>query len=92
MNAWALNDKVNPFESTRQAMFGSDISHWDVPDMNESVHEAWEQVERGTLTEGDFREFTFTNVVRLHAGTNPDFFTGTSVEAAAAAEIAADRA
>jgi predicted TIM-barrel fold metal-dependent hydrolase len=91
MNAWAFNDKVNPFESKLRAMFGSDISHWDVPEMNDSVHEAWEQVERGMLTEGDFREFVFTNVVRLHAGTNPDFFKGTTVEAAAAAELAADR-
>jgi predicted TIM-barrel fold metal-dependent hydrolase len=87
LNAWAFNDRVNPYDAKLRAMFGSDISHWDVPDMAESVHEAWEQVERGTLTETDFRDFTFTNVVRLHTGMNPDFFKGTSVERQAAAVL-----
>jgi hypothetical protein len=81
INAWAFNDRVNPFAARLRAMFGSDISHWDVPDMAESVHEAWVLVERGTLTEADFRDFTFTNVVRLHTGMNTAFFTGTTVEA-----------
>ena len=51
INAWAFNERVNPFGARLRAMFGSDISHWDVPDMAESVHEAWEQVERGTLSQ-----------------------------------------
>ena len=36
-------------------------------------------------SERDFRDFTFLNPVRLHAGANPDFFAGTRVEAAASA-------
>lgn len=84
INAWAFNDTVNPFKAKLRAMFGSDISHWDVPDMAESVHEAWEQVEDGRLTEADFRDFTFTNVVNLHGGMNPKFFDGTVVEREAA--------
>ncbi|MCU1375257.1 MAG: amidohydrolase, partial [Actinomycetia bacterium] len=63
------------------------ISHWDVPDMTEPVEEAYEHVEHGRITEGDFRELVFSNAVALHAGANPDFFTGTSVEAAVAAEL-----
>ena len=44
--------------------------------------EAWELVEDGHLDEADFRAFVFENAVDLLAGTNPDFFRGTSVEAA----------
>ena len=36
----------------------------------------------------DFRDFTFTNPLRLHAGANPKFFDGTVCEAAAARAIA----
>jgi hypothetical protein len=35
-----------------------------------------------------FRELTFANTVRLHGRMNPDFFTGTTVEMAAARELA----
>jgi len=37
-------------------------------------------VEDGLATEADFRSFTFTNPVTLHAGMNPNFFKGTVVE------------
>jgi hypothetical protein len=70
-------------------VFGSDIAHWDVPDMTEPVAEAHELVERGLIGEREFRELTFLNPVRLHASMNPRFFDGTSVEAAAAAVVAA---
>ena len=32
-------------------MFGSDIAHWDVPDMAEVLEEAWEMVEHGWINE-----------------------------------------
>jgi hypothetical protein len=64
-------------------MLGSDISHFDVADADEVLEECWELVEHGILTEDDFRDFTFTNAVKLHGGMNPDFFKGTVVEAAA---------
>ncbi len=44
-------------------------------------------VERGFVTEQDFREFTFTNAARLHTRNNPDFFKGTVVEQAVADEL-----
>jgi predicted TIM-barrel fold metal-dependent hydrolase len=88
-NAWAFDTRANPFGVKLQAVLGSDIGHWDVPDMNHVVAEAWESVERGLLNADDFRDMTFTNAVRLHGGMNPDFFTGTRVEAEAAAVLAA---
>jgi hypothetical protein len=78
-NAWALRGPVR-----LQAMFGSDIGHWDVPDMAEVLEEAWELVEHGLMDQADFRDFVFTHPARLHAGMNPDFFKGTVVEAAVA--------
>ena len=62
-------------------MFGSDIAHWDVPDMAEVLDEAWEMVEHGWIDEADFQDFIFTNPVRFFTGANPDFFDGTVVEA-----------
>lgn len=70
-----------------KAMLGSDIAHFDVIDATEVLEEAWEMVDRDMMTEKNFREFTFTNAVELHAGMNPDFFKGTVVEKAAAKEL-----
>ena len=83
VTAWAFDERVNPMGARMQVVFGSDISHWDVPDMRESVAEAWEQVDDGRFTEAEFRDFTFTNPVRLHAGMNPGFFDGTVCESSA---------
>ena len=82
-NAWAFNSKVNPFGARLKAIFGSDIGHWDVPDLREVVAEAYELVESGAITEEDFRGFTFTNAVTFYGGMNRDFFKGTIVEAEA---------
>ena len=62
-------------------MFGSDLSHWDVPDMSEVLEEAYEMVEHGWITDRDFRDFMFTNPVTFFTRTNPSFFAGTAVEA-----------
>ena len=83
--AWAFNTKVNAFGARLRPMFGSDVSHWDVPDMTEPVEEAFELVEDGVISEADFREFAFVNPARLHYGMNHRFFKGTTIEAAAAA-------
>ena len=48
----------------------------------------YEALEDGHLTEQDFREFTFSNVVGLHGKMNADFFKGTKVEKEAGAELA----
>ena len=80
---------MNPLGARLRPVFGSDIAHWDVPDMTEPVVEAYELVERGLLGPREFRELTFLNPVRLHAGMNPGFFDGTGVEAAVAEVVAA---
>ena len=68
-------------------MFSSDFTHFDVPDFEEVLPEAFEMVEKGFLTAQDFREFTFTNAARLHTATNPHFFKGTMVEEAVNEEL-----
>jgi predicted TIM-barrel fold metal-dependent hydrolase len=86
--AWAFAGRTNPLGARLRAMMGSDISHWDVPDMTEPVADAFGLVERGLITEEDFREFTFLNPVRLHAGMNPRIFEGTICEKAVAQALA----
>ena len=44
-------------------------------------------MEHGRLTEEDFREFVFSNAVKLYSGMNPDFFSGRRVEGAVAAAL-----
>jgi predicted TIM-barrel fold metal-dependent hydrolase len=76
-NAWAFGSNGMP---KLNAMFGSDIGHWDVPAMNGVLEEAWELVEHGQIDEAGFRDFVFAHPARLHAGMNPEFFRGTVVE------------
>jgi predicted TIM-barrel fold metal-dependent hydrolase len=82
LTSMAFNTKVNPFGAELNAMMGSDISHWDVPDMTEVLEEAWEMVDHGWIDEDAFTKFTFSNPCRFYTGTNPSFFKGTVVEAA----------
>jgi predicted TIM-barrel fold metal-dependent hydrolase len=70
-----------------KAMLGSDIGHFDVVDPAEVMEEAWEMVDHGLITESDFREFTFSNVVEMHGQMNADFFRGTLVEVQAKEEL-----
>ena len=44
MTSTAFNTKVNPGGARLHAMFGSDISHWDVPVMDDVLREAWSAV------------------------------------------------
>ncbi len=84
VTAAAFDVKRNPFGARLNAVFGSDIGHFDVPDMSEVAQEAYEMVEHGMITEEDFRDFMFANPARLWTALNPGFFKGTPVEAAAA--------
>jgi hypothetical protein len=88
LNAWAFNRRANPMRARLNALFSSDIGHFDVPDMSGVVPEAYELVEHGLLTEDDFRDFMFANAVRFWGEVNPDFFKGTVVEKAAAEVLA----
>jgi predicted TIM-barrel fold metal-dependent hydrolase len=90
LTSMAFNTSVNPLGAELQAMMGSDIAHWDVPDMTEVLEEAWEMVDHGWIDQAAFKKFTFTNPARFYTGTNPDFFTGTAVEAAVAELMGGD--
>ncbi|MBI3250008.1 MAG: amidohydrolase family protein [Deltaproteobacteria bacterium] len=92
MNAWAFSRKNNPFGARINALFGSDIGHFDVPDMTGVVPEAYELIEDDLVSEADFRDFTFANAVRFWGEANPNFFKGTVVESAAAAVLAESKA
>lgn len=82
MNATAFDTRANPFDARLNALFSSDIGHFDVIHMDRVLPHAWELVEDGVMSRDDFREFTFANPARFWAANNPDFFTGTVVESA----------
>ena len=85
MNVTAFG-KANPFGARINAIFSSDIGHFDVPNMLSPVPEAYELVEDELITPSDFRDFTFANAVRLWGQQNPRFFEGTRVAKAAQVE------
>ena len=88
MNATAFG-RNNPFGSKLNAIFSSDIGHFDVIDMRDPLPEAYELVEDGHITADNFRDFTFANAVKLWGTQNPRFFEGTRVANEAAAILAA---
>ena len=88
VNAWAFNRGANPMKARLNALFSSDIGHFDVPDMEDVVPEAYELVEHELITADDFRDFMFANAVRFWGEVNPDFFKGTAVEKQAADVLA----
>ncbi|MBV8359419.1 MAG: hypothetical protein JO189_16000, partial [Deltaproteobacteria bacterium] len=90
MNAWGFNTRVNPYGARIKPLFGSDIGHFDVPDMRQVLVEAHEMVDDGIITADDFRDFVFTYPVEFWTGLNPDFFKGTAVEGQAAAWLTAE--
>jgi predicted TIM-barrel fold metal-dependent hydrolase len=79
----ALDGKGNPFGLRLNAIFSSDIGHWDVPDLSSVLLESRRLVDEGLLGEGDYRDFVFSHPARMHLSMNPRFFDGTPVEAAA---------
>src|SRR5436305_1032103 len=83
LNAVAFSN-FNPFGAKINAIYSSDIGHFDVPDMRMVLPEAYELVEHGFITKDDFHDFTFGNAVRLWGAVNPRFFEGTKVAKEAA--------
>lgn len=76
---YAFNADVNPFGARLQAVFSSDIGHWDVPDMTGVLPEAYELLEHELITPDDFRRFVFGNAVSLYTRVNPRFFDNTVI-------------
>jgi predicted TIM-barrel fold metal-dependent hydrolase len=86
--ALAFDSRIHPFGAKLNAMFSSDLGHWDVPDMTGILDEAWELVEHELIEEAAFRDFVFGNPVRFYTRLNPRFFAGTRVEAEVAKLLA----
>ena len=80
LNAVAFDKRLNHFDVELKAMFGSDIGHWDVPDMTKCVPDAYQMVEKGLMSEDNFRDFMLTNPAEFFTRQNPDFFKGTILE------------
>lgn len=80
LNAMAFRRNGIPFEIGFNALYGSDIGHWDVPEMSEVAEEAYELVERGLISKDNLRQFVFDNAVGFWTANRPDFFAGTAVE------------
>ena len=57
-NVWAFNTRANPLGARLNAIFSSDIGHFDVPDKTEVVPEAYEMVEDDGQTEIELRDVT----------------------------------
>jgi predicted TIM-barrel fold metal-dependent hydrolase len=87
LNPLAFDARLLPGGARLNALFSSDIGHWDVTDMRGVLPEAWELVEQELLTAEQFREFTCGNVVRMLTAVDPDFFRGTVLEGTAAESI-----
>jgi predicted TIM-barrel fold metal-dependent hydrolase len=87
MNSIAFG-KANPFGAKLNAIYSSDIGHFDVIDMRDPLPEAYELVEDGFITHDDFHDFVFGNSVRLWGTQNPNFFDGTRVAKEARALLA----
>jgi predicted TIM-barrel fold metal-dependent hydrolase len=80
--------RANAFEARLQPVFSSDISHWDVEEMNGVVAEAHGLVRKSLLSDEDFADFVFRNPAKLLAGMDPSFFDGTPVESAVRGVVA----
>ena len=61
-----------------------------MPDIAGVLAEAYELVDDELIDEADFRDFVFTNTVRLQTLNRPDFFEGTAVEDAVNEFLAAE--
>ena len=79
--AAAFNHKVNPLGVKINAIWSSDIGHWDVPDLTEPLAESWDLVEQGVISAADFKAFTFGNPYKFYTEANPRFFEGTDIAA-----------
>ncbi|HUO05068.1 MAG TPA: amidohydrolase family protein [Candidatus Binataceae bacterium] len=76
----AMDAAHNPLGVRFQAIFSSDIGHWDVPDLKNVLLESHRLADKGLMSAADYRDFVFTYPARLHLNANPDFFKGTVVE------------
>jgi hypothetical protein len=79
--AHAFNDRANPLGVKINAIYSSDVGHWDVPDLTHVLAESHALVDEGAISEADFKAWVFGNPYKLYTEANPNFFKGTVVEA-----------
>jgi hypothetical protein len=80
----AFDKRITPLEALVPAFFASDLGHWDVPEFDEPLAEAFELVDRGILDAAQLRDFVCVNPLRFYSSLNPEFFTGTAIAQGAA--------
>ncbi len=90
LTALAFDRKKLPFGSRLNALYSSDLGHFDLPDMRDAAAEAYELVEHELITDDDFRDFVFANPVHFFTALNREFFKGTRVEGDANRLIASE--
>jgi predicted TIM-barrel fold metal-dependent hydrolase len=83
LNALAFDRRLLPHGARLNAVFASDIGHWDVSDLRRVLPDACELVEDGVMSDDDFREFACANAMRMLSAGNPRFFEETAVAEAA---------
>jgi hypothetical protein len=79
--AHAFNAKANPLGVKVNAIYSSDVGHWDVPDLTQVLAESHALVEEGAISEADFKAWVFENPYKFYTQANASFFKGTAVEA-----------
>jgi len=79
LNSLAFRRDLVPQGIRLNAVFASDIGHWDVTNVRDVLPEAWELVEHEQISRQDFFEFSCGSVARMLTSMNPDFFKGTVV-------------
>ncbi|UJL34690.1 amidohydrolase family protein [Cylindrospermopsis raciborskii Cr2010] len=85
--ASAFNNRANPLNVKINAIYSSDVGHWDVPDLTDPLAESWDLVQEGVLSEDDFQAYVFGNPYKFYTEANPDFFQGTVIESKVARSL-----
>jgi hypothetical protein len=89
--AHAFNTKANPLGIKINAIYSSDVGHWDVPDLRQVLAESHALVEQGAISEDDFKAWVFDNPYKFYTEANASFFEGTAVGATLQARGSARR-
>lgn len=77
--AAAFNHRANPLGVKLNAIYSSDVGHWDVPDLTLPLAESRELVKEGVISEADFKAYVFENPYKFYTQANANFFAGTAI-------------
>ena len=80
MNPLAFNKSINPMGAELKILFSSDIGHWDVPEMSGVLHEAFELVDDGLISDANFEAFVFGNAASMLTANHIGFFENTVLQ------------